>query len=45
VKQIVILHGGDVRIASGPGRGTTVSVVLPQSAPSSQPPASTQVQG
>jgi two-component system heavy metal sensor histidine kinase CusS len=33
VKQIVVLHGGDVQIASDPGRGTTVSVVLPQSAP------------
>jgi two-component system heavy metal sensor histidine kinase CusS len=33
VKQIVLLHGGDVQIASEPGRGTTVSVVLPQSAP------------
>jgi two-component system heavy metal sensor histidine kinase CusS len=29
VKQIVVLHGGDVQIASAPGRGTTVSVVLP----------------
>jgi two-component system heavy metal sensor histidine kinase CusS len=29
VKQIVVLHGGDVQIASEPGRGTTVSVVLP----------------
>ncbi len=33
VQQIVFLHGGDVQIASEPGRGTTVSVVLPQSAP------------
>ena len=31
VRQIVFLHGGDVRISSEPGRGTTVSVVLPQS--------------
>jgi two-component system heavy metal sensor histidine kinase CusS len=30
VKQIVLLHGGDVQIASEPGRGTTVTVVLPQ---------------
>jgi signal transduction histidine kinase len=29
VKQIVVLHGGEVQIASDPGRGTTVSVVLP----------------
>jgi len=32
VRQIVFLHGGDVRISSEPGAGTTVSVVLPQSA-------------
>jgi signal transduction histidine kinase len=32
VRQIVFLHGGDVRISSEPGRGTTVSVDLPQSA-------------
>jgi len=31
VQQIVFLHGGTVEIASEPGRGTTVSVVLPQS--------------
>jgi two-component system heavy metal sensor histidine kinase CusS len=31
VRQIVFLHGGDVQIASEEGRGTTVSVVLPQS--------------
>lgn len=37
VKQIVVLHGGDVQIASDPGRGTTVSVVLPQSAPAAEP--------
>ena len=37
VKQIVVLHGGDVQIASEPGRGTTVSVVLPQSAPAAEP--------
>jgi two-component system heavy metal sensor histidine kinase CusS len=29
VKQIVVLHGGEVAVASDPGRGTTVSVVLP----------------
>ncbi len=29
VQQIVFLHGGDVRIVSEPGKGTTVSVVLP----------------
>jgi len=28
VQQIVFLHGGDVRIASEVGRGTTVSVIL-----------------
>jgi two-component system heavy metal sensor histidine kinase CusS len=33
VRQIVLLHGGSVQIASEPGRGTIVSVVLPQSAP------------
>jgi two-component system heavy metal sensor histidine kinase CusS len=33
VKQIVVLHGGDVQIVSDPGRGTTVSVVLPQAVP------------
>jgi signal transduction histidine kinase len=32
VRQIVYLHGGDVQISSETGRGTTVSVVLPQSA-------------
>ena len=32
VRQIVLLHGGEVQIASQVGRGTTVSVVLPQSA-------------
>jgi two-component system heavy metal sensor histidine kinase CusS len=32
VRQIVFLHGGEVQIASQVGRGTTVSVVLPQSA-------------
>jgi len=32
VRQIVFLHGGDVQIASEAGRGTTVTVVLPQSA-------------
>jgi two-component system heavy metal sensor histidine kinase CusS len=32
VRQIVFLHGGDVQISSEGGRGTTVSVVLPQSA-------------
>jgi two-component system, OmpR family, heavy metal sensor histidine kinase CusS len=32
VRQIVVLHGGEVQIASQLGRGTTVSVVLPQSA-------------
>jgi two-component system heavy metal sensor histidine kinase CusS len=31
VQQIVFLHGGTVEISSEPGRGTTVSVVLPQS--------------
>lgn len=30
VRQIVLLHGGDVRISSVPGQGTTVSVVIPQ---------------
>ena len=30
IQQIVFLHGGDVRIASEPGRGTVVSVLLPQ---------------
>jgi two-component system heavy metal sensor histidine kinase CusS len=30
VRQIVFLHGGDVQISSESGRGTTVSVVLPQ---------------
>jgi two-component system heavy metal sensor histidine kinase CusS len=29
VRQIVFLHGGNVQIASTPGVGTTVSVVLP----------------
>jgi two-component system heavy metal sensor histidine kinase CusS len=33
VQQIIFLHGGDVQISSGPGRGTTVLVVLPQSIP------------
>jgi two-component system heavy metal sensor histidine kinase CusS len=32
VRQIVALHGGDVQIASEVGRGTTVSITLPQSA-------------
>lgn len=32
VWQIVALHGGDVRISSETGKGTTVSVVLPQTA-------------
>ncbi|MGA2197629.1 MAG: heavy metal sensor histidine kinase [Bryobacteraceae bacterium] len=32
VRQIVYLHGGDVQISSERGSGTTVSVVLPQSA-------------
>lgn len=32
VRQIVFLHGGEVRIASEVGLGTTVSVTLPQSA-------------
>ncbi len=45
VKQIVFLHGGEVRIDSNLGHGTTVSVLLPQSAsvpdgePSPGPPA------
>lgn len=33
VQQIVFLHGGAVHIASEPGCGTTVSVVLPYSTP------------
>jgi two-component system heavy metal sensor histidine kinase CusS len=32
VRQIALLHGGEVQIASQVGQGTTVSVVLPQSA-------------
>jgi signal transduction histidine kinase len=28
-RQIVREHGGDIRIASGEGRGTTVTVTLP----------------
>jgi two-component system heavy metal sensor histidine kinase CusS len=32
VRQIVLLHGGEVQIASQVGRGTAVSVMLPQSA-------------
>ena len=39
VRQIVFLHGGDVQIASEPGSGTIVSVVLPQLAPSPAIPA------
>jgi len=30
VKRLVELHGGEVRIDSGSGRGTTVSVDLPR---------------
>ncbi len=32
VRQIVLLHGGEVQVASQVGRGTTVSVVLPKEA-------------
>jgi two-component system heavy metal sensor histidine kinase CusS len=45
VKQIVVLHGGDVQIVSDPGRGTTVSVVLPQSAPNGRPSLAAPVPG
>jgi signal transduction histidine kinase len=31
VRQIVLLHGGNVQIATSPGAGTTVTVLLPQS--------------
>jgi two-component system heavy metal sensor histidine kinase CusS len=31
MRQIVVLHGGDVKIESHPGEGTTVSVTLPAS--------------
>ena len=33
VRQIISLHGGEVRISSQVGRGTTVSVILPESMP------------
>lgn len=33
VKHLVIAHGGDLRIESEPGRGTTVRFTLPASAP------------
>jgi two-component system, OmpR family, heavy metal sensor histidine kinase CusS len=36
VQQIVFLHGGEVHIASQPGQGTTVSVILPERASPSQ---------
>jgi len=31
VRQIVLLHGGEIRIASQAGQGATVSITLPQS--------------
>jgi two-component system, OmpR family, heavy metal sensor histidine kinase CusS len=40
VRQIVFLHGGDVRISSEQGRGTTVSVVLPESPAAERIPSS-----
>jgi len=33
VKQIVVLHQGDIRVESEPGRGTTVIVTLPMITP------------
>lgn len=31
VQQIAVMHGGQVKIESDPGRGTTVTIVLPRS--------------
>jgi len=33
VKQIVLLHQGDIRVESEPGRGTTIVVTLPMTTP------------
>jgi signal transduction histidine kinase len=33
VKKIMDLHGGEIEIDSGPGRGTTVRLIIPRAQP------------
>lgn len=37
VKKIVDLHGGDIRVSSTPGKGTSIEIILPASVHSTRP--------